>query len=73
MSDSDIHMTFLLSSWAFYLNSLELRHLVYEQSMKESLLTFKDCIKSVHSISLENWQSNWVNESKCWAVHLYVL
>jgi len=73
MSDSDICTTFLLSLWAFYYNNLRLRHLVCEQSMKESLLTFEDCMKSVHSIPPENWQNNWANESECWAVHSYVL
>ncbi len=70
---SDICTTFLSSSWAFHHNSLKLRHLVCEQPMKESLSTFKDCTKSVHSVSLRNWQSNWANESECWAVHSYVL
>ncbi len=73
MGGSDICTMFLLSSWIFYHNSLKLRHLVCEQPMKESLLTFEDCTKSVHSISLKNWQSNWANESECWAVHLYIL
>jgi len=73
MSDSDICMTFLSDSWAFYCNSLRLRHSVYKQSIKESLSTFKDCMKNVHSISPENWQNNWENESECWAVHLYIL
>jgi len=73
MSDSDICTTFLSGSWAFYHNSFKLRYLVCEQSMKESLSTFKDCTKNVHSISSENWQSNWADESECWAVHLYVL
>ncbi len=73
MSDSDICTMFLLSSWVFYHNSLRLRHSVCEQFMKESLLTFEDCTKSVHSISPENWWSNWANELKCWAVHLYIL
>jgi len=73
MSDSDIHTTFLSDLWAFHCNSLRLRHSVCEQSMKESLSTFEDCTKSVHSISSENWQSNWANESECWAVSLYVL
>ncbi len=73
MSDSDICTTVLSGSWAFYCNSLRLRHSVCEQSMKESLSTFKDCTKSVHSISSENWQSDWENESKCWTVHLYIL
>ena len=69
MSDSDIHTIFLLSSWAFYHNSFKLRHSICEQSMKESLLTFEDCMKSVHSISLKNWQNNWANESN---VELYI-
>ncbi len=73
MSDSDIHIMILSSSWAFYHNSFKLRHSVCEQFMKESLSTFKDCMKSVHSISPENWQSNWANESECWTVHLYIL
>ena len=73
MSDSDVHTTVLLSSWAFYHNSLKLRHSVCEQPMKESLSTFKDCMKSVHSISLENWQSDWADESECWTVHSYIL
>jgi len=65
MSDSDIYTTVLSDLWAFYCNSLELRHSVCEQSMKECLLTFKDCIKNVHSISLRNWQGDWVNKLKC--------
>jgi len=73
MSGSDICMTFLLSSWALYCNNLELRHSVCEQSMKKSLSTFEDCMKSVHSIPLKNWQSNWADELECWAVHSYVL
>jgi len=73
MSDSDVYTTVLLSSWAFYHNSLKLRHSVCEQFMKESLLTFKDCTKSVHNILSENWQSDWANESECWTVHLYIL
>ena len=73
MSDSDIHTTVLSGLWAFYCNSLKLRHSVYEQSMKESLLTFEDCTKNVHSISSENWQDEWANESECWTVHSYIL
>ncbi len=65
MSDSNICTMFLLSLWAFYCNSLRLRHSVCEQSMKKSLTTFKDCTKNVHSVSLENWQSNWADESEC--------
>jgi hypothetical protein len=38
---------------SFYHNSFKLRHSVCEQSMKESLSTFKDCIKNVHHISLK--------------------
>jgi len=34
MSGSDIHTTFLSGSWAFYHNSLKLRHSVCEQPMK---------------------------------------
>jgi len=41
--------------------------------MKKSLLTFEDCMKSVHSVSLKNWQGNWADELECWAVHLYIL
>ncbi len=73
MSDSDIHTTFLSDLWAFYHNSFKLRHSVCEQSMKESLSTFKDCIKNVHHIPLKNWWSNWADESECWVIHLYVL
>ncbi len=65
MSDSDIYTTFLLSSWAFYHNSLKLRHSVYEQLMKKSLSTLEDCMKNVHCVSLKNWQSNWADESEC--------
>jgi hypothetical protein len=54
---------------SFYHNSLRLRHSVCEQSMKESLSTFEDCTKNVHSISLKKTE----HESECWAVHLYVL
>jgi len=64
---------FLLSSWAFYHNSLRLRHSVCEQFMKESLLTLEDCMKSVHCISLKNWQNNWADELECWAIHSYIL
>jgi hypothetical protein len=41
--------------WAHELlhNSLKLRHSVCEQPMKESLSTFEDCTKNVHSISPE--------------------
>jgi hypothetical protein len=38
---------------SFYHNSLRLRHSVCEQPMKESLSTFEDCMKNVHSISLK--------------------
>jgi hypothetical protein len=58
---------------SFYHNSLRLRHSVCEQSMKESLSTFEDCMKECSQHITQNWQSNWVNESECWAVHLYIL
>jgi hypothetical protein len=53
MSDSDIHTTFLLSSWAFYHNSLRLRNSVCEQSVKKNLSVIEDCIKNVHSYHSE--------------------
>ena len=69
MSDSDIHRMFLLSLWAFYHNSLKLRHSVCEQPMKESLSTFEDCTKSVHSISSElDKATEWMNQN----VELYI-
>jgi hypothetical protein len=54
---------------SFYCNSLELRHSVCEQSMKESLSTFEDCMKNVHSISSENW---WATEQMNQNVELYI-
>jgi len=72
MNDSDICTTVLLSSWAFYCNSLKSRHSVCEQPMKKSLSIFEDCMKNVHSISSENWWGDWVNESECWTVHSYI-
>jgi len=73
MGDSDIHTTFLLSSWAFYHNSLRLRNSDCEQFVKKNLSVIKDCIKSVHSLSLRNWWGDRIYESECWTLHLYVL
>jgi hypothetical protein len=54
---------------SFYCNSLKLRHSVCEQSMKESLSTFKDCTKNVHSISLKTDRATeWMNQN----VELYI-
>jgi len=69
MSDSDICMTLLSDLWAFYCNSLRLRHSVCEQSMKKSLSTFKDCIKSVHWDHSETDEATkWMNQN----VELYI-
>jgi len=73
MSGSDIHITFLLSSWAFYHNSLRLRISVCEQSVKKNLSVIEDYTKSVHSLSLRNWWGDRMYESKCWTLHLYIL
>jgi hypothetical protein len=48
--DSDLY-NISIELMSFYCNSLRLRHSVCEQSMKESLSTFEDCTKNVHSIS----------------------
>ncbi len=65
MSDSDICTTFLLSSWAFYHNSIRLRNSVCEQSVKKNLSVIEDCIKNVHSLSFRNWWGNRMYESEC--------
>ncbi len=73
ISDSDIHKMFLLSSWAFYHNSLKLRNLVCEQSVKKNLSAIEDYTENVHSLSLKNWWGNRMYELECWTLHLYIL
>jgi hypothetical protein len=69
MSDSDICMTFLSSSWAFHCNSLRSRHSVCEQLMKESLSTFEDCTKVFTAYhSKTDRATEWMNQN----VELYI-
>jgi hypothetical protein len=56
MSDSDIHTTVLSSSWAFITIVLNWGTQFVSSLWKESV-NFEDCTKSVHSISLRNWET----------------
>jgi hypothetical protein len=69
MSDSDIHTTVLSDSWAFYCNSLRLRHSVCEQSMKESLSTLKIVWRMFTAYHLKTDRTTeWMNQN----VELYI-
>jgi hypothetical protein len=41
----------------------------YERESVNFWRLYEECSQHI----TQNWQSNWANESECWAVHLYVL
>jgi hypothetical protein len=68
MSDSDIHTTFLLSSWAF-ITIVSDWETQFVSSLKKNLSAIEDYTENVHSLSLRNWWGDRIYESECWTLH----